>query len=114
MNIEKREEIFNNYVAKFKELGYDVYSPSRSPQFFYAYVTDGTHIIYFQIDNWGIFEWSTRCIPDTKTGTGTRIDFEFTDKKSVERAFAIEYGKAYRDFNHFKEKYCLRGGLNKL
>lgn len=114
MNTKKREEIFNSYVAKFKELGYDVYSPNRWPQYFYAFVTNGTHIIYFQINDWGIFEWSTCCIPSTKTGSGMRIGFEFTGKESVEKAFAIDYGKPYRDFNHFKENYTLRRGLNKL
>lgn len=41
MKDDKRKEIFNDYVAKFKELGYDVYSPcSKLPGFHYAYVTD--------------------------------------------------------------------------
>lgn len=114
MNSEKREDIFNNYVAKFKKLGYDVYSPSRSPWFFYAFVTDGTHIIYFQIDDWGIFEWSTQCIPSRKTGSGMMLSFSFKDKESVERAFSVKHGEPYRDFKHFSEQYGKRGGLKKL
>lgn len=114
MSTKKREEIFNNYVARFKELGYDVYSPSRSPQFFYAFVTDGTHIIYFQIDDWGIFEWSTQCVPSRKTGSGMMLSFSFKDKESVERAFSVKHGKPYRDFKHFSEQYKRCGGLKKL
>lgn len=97
-----RKEIFNDYVAKFKELGYDVYSPcNKSPGFHYAYVTDGIHIIYFQISYWGGLEWSTCCVPNKETGTGTRINFEFDGKESVERAFEIEFGKPYSNFEHF-------------
>lgn len=114
MNTEKRKGIFNDYVAKFKELGYDVYSPSRPPQFFYAFVTDGTHIIYFQIDDWGIFEWSTCCAPSKKTGSGMMLSFKFKDKESVERAFNTNYGEPYRNFRHFSERYKKRGGLIKL
>lgn len=105
MKDSEREKIFNYYIAKFKELGYDVYSPcSKLPGFYYAYVTDGIHILYFQIGCWGEFEWSTCCMPSRETGTGVRIDFEFDGKESVERAFDIQHGKPYRDFAHF-EKY---------
>ena len=114
MNTKKREEIFNNYVAKFKKLGYDVYSPNRASQFFYAFVTDGTHVVYFQIDDWGIFDWSICCVPSVKTGSGMMISFDFKNKDSVERAFLTNYGKPFRDFKHFSEQYAKRGGLTKL
>lgn len=100
----EREKIFNDCVAKFKELGYDVYSPySKLSGFYYAYVTDGIHILYFQIGQWGEFEWSTCCIPSRETGTGIRISFKFDGKESVERAFDIQHGKPYRNFEHFKK-----------
>lgn len=105
MDKNQRSKLFDYYIEKFKEYGYDVYSKEGSLKdgFYYAYVTDGTRIIYFQIDPLFGFQWFTVCKPTKETGYGRKIELEFDGRESVEQTMNISYGEKFRNFNSFKK-----------
>lgn len=111
MDKNQRSRLFDYYVERFKEYGYDVYSKKDALEdgFYYAYVTDGTRIIHFQVDSLFGFQWFTVCKPTEETGYGRMIELEFDGRESVEQAMNISYGEKFRNFDSFK-KYEERFG----
>lgn len=106
MRMETKDRFFKNTVTQLKIWGFQVYSPTNifENTFRYGWVTDGTHILYFQIDDLVGLQFSTECIPSKETGSGRRLDIDFT-KEGIIEAFQIPFGKPYPDFESFKRKY---------
>ena len=103
MRMETKDRYFKDAVAQLKEYGFMVYAPAEifNDYFRYGWVTDGIHILYFQIDDLFGLVFSTECIPSKETGCGRRIDFDFT-KDGIIEAFQTSFGKPYPDFESFK------------
>lgn len=106
MNIEVKDRYFRNTVAQLKGWGFEVYAPANifEDTFRYGWVTDGTHILYFQIDDLEGLKFSTECVPSKETGSGCRVDIDFT-KEGIIRGFETSYGKSYPNFETFKRKH---------
>ena len=106
MNIKMKDQYFKETVEQLKEWGFEVYSPSDifEDTFRYGWVTDGTHILYFQINDLEGLQFSTQCVPAKNTGSGCRVEIDFT-KEGILKGFGVTYGKPYPDFETFKRKY---------
>lgn len=106
MDFKMKDRYFKETVAQLKEWGFMVYAPANifEDDFRYGWVTDGIHILYFQIDDLLGLVFSTECVPSKKTGCGRRIDIAFT-KKGIIKAFEISFGKSYPNFESFKRKH---------
>lgn len=106
MRTETKDQYFKETVEQLKEWGFMVYAPANifEDDFRYGWVTDGIHILYFQIDDLLGLVFSTECVPSKETGCGRRIDFDFT-KKGIIKAFEISFGKPYPNFESFKRKH---------
>lgn len=104
--METIDRYFKDAVAQLKEWGFKVYSPTNifEGTFRYGWVTDGTHILCFHIDDLVGLQFSTVCVPSKETGCGRIIDFDFT-KEGIIKAFQISFGKPYPDFESFKRKH---------
>lgn len=85
MKMETKDRYFKETVEQLKEWGFTVYAPANifEDVFRYGWVTDGTHILYFQIDDLIGLVFSTECIPSKETGSGRRLDIPFTKRKSL-------------------------------
>ena len=104
--METKDRYFKNTVAQLKAWGFEVYAPADifEDTFRYGWVTDGTNIIYFQIDDLVGLRFSTECIPSKETGSGRSLNIDFT-KEGIIEAFQIPFGKPYPDFESFKRKH---------
>lgn len=105
MKMETKDRYFKETVEQLKEWGFMVYAPANifEDVFRYGWVTDGTHILYFQIDDLIGLVFSTECIPSKETGSGRRLDIPFT-KEEIIKAFEMPFGKPYPNFESFKRK----------
>lgn len=106
MNFKMKCQYFNEVVEQLKEWGFMVYVPTNifDKDFRYCWITDGTHILYFQINDLEGLMFSTECIPSKETGCGRRISIPFI-KKGIIKGFGVSYGKPYPDFESFRKKY---------
>ena len=106
MNFETKDRYFKETVEQLKEWGFMVYVPTNifDKDFRYGWVTDGIHILYFQINYLEGLMFSTECIPSKETGCGRRISIPFT-KEGIIEGFGVSYGKPYPDFESFRKKY---------
>lgn len=106
MNFETKDRYFKETVEQLKEWGFTVYVPNNilEDDFRYGWITDGTHILYFQINDLEGLMFSTECIPSKETGCGRRISIPFT-KEGIIEGFGVSFGKPYPNFEFFKKKY---------
>ena len=106
MNFKIKFQYFKETVEQLKEWGFMVYVPTNIHEydFRYGWVTDGTHILYFQIDDLCGLRFSTECISSNGIGCGCRIKIPFT-KEGIIKGFGVSYGKPYPDFESFRKKY---------
>ena len=106
MNFKMKCQYFKETVEQLKEWGFMVYVPTNiyEDDFRYGWITDGTHILYFQINDLEGLMFSTECIPSKETGCGRRISIPFT-KEGIIDGFGVSYGKPYPDFESFRKKY---------
>lgn len=106
MNFKIKCQYFNETVEQLKEWGFMVYVPTNifEDDFRYGWITDGIHILYFQINDLEGLMFSTECIPSKETGCGRRIYIPFT-KEGIIDGFGVSYGKPYPDFESFRKKY---------
>lgn len=108
MNMEIKDHYFKETVEQLKEWGFMVYVPENLFEGYYRYgwVTDGTHLLYFQIDDLEGLLWSTECIPSKETGSGRRIYMPNPfSKEDVLHGFKVSYGKPYLNFEDFKKRH---------
>ncbi len=105
MNFKTKCKYFNEVVEQLKEWGFMVYVPNNifDDDFRYGWITDGTHILYFQIDDLYGLQFSTEGISSKGLGCGCRIKIPFT-KEGITKGFGVSYGKPYPDFESFKKK----------
>lgn len=105
MRIETKDRYFKETVAQLKEWGFMVYALADIFEggFRYGWVTDGTHILYFQIDDLEGLRFSTECIPSKETGCGRRISIPFT-KEGIIEGFGVSFGKPYPNFESFNKR----------
>lgn len=110
MKMETKDRYFKETVEQLKEWGFMVYAHANIFEngFRYGWVTDGTHILYFQIDDLYGLQWSTECIPTKETGVGMRIHINLS-KEAIIEAFQIQYGQPYLNFEHFVRRQWVRG-----
>lgn len=106
MRMETKDQYFKETVKQLKEWGFMVYAPANifEDSYRYGWVTDGIHILYFQIDNLLGLVFSTVCAPSKETGCGCRIDIDFT-KEGIIKAFKTSFGKPYPNFESFKREH---------
>lgn len=108
MNWKVIDETFKETVKLIKSFGFDVYCPEgllNENEFRYGYVTDGKHILYFEVAYlFAEVKWSTRHIPKEDMGSGVSIDLNPITKENIIKAFNINYSTPYKDFEQFKKK----------
>ena len=80
MNFETKDRYFKETVEQLKEWGFTVYVPNNilEDDFRYGWITDGTHILYFQMDALFGLQFSTEGISSKGLGCGCRIKIPFT------------------------------------
>ena len=110
MDLKIRDSYFKEAVKTIKDLGFDVYVPEHifKGSFRFGYVTDGTHILYFEVSEFGDLNWGTVHIPSLD-GDGVLVTVPTITKENILRTFNVSYGKPYADFEHFRksrEKWC--------
>lgn len=108
MTIETKDKYFKEVVSILKSFGFYVWTHENifNDNFRYGWVTDGVHMLYFQIDDLEGLKWSTECIPSKETGSGCRVHISYPlEKEKIENAFKVKHGTPYRDFEHFKRRY---------
>lgn len=105
MNFETKDRYFKETVEQLKEWGFTVYVPNNilEDDFRYGWITDGTHILYFQMDDLFGLQFSTEGISSKGNGCGCRIKIPFT-KEGIIKGFGVSYGKPYPDFESFRKK----------
>ena len=115
MNVLTKDRYFKETVEQLKEWGFEVYSPAHifKDTFRYGWVTDGVHILYFEINDLEGLRWSTECIPSHETGCGKRIECEFS-KEAILNAFKISFGQLYSNFEHFRKHHKKWSDLIKI
>ena len=105
MNFKMKCQYFNEVVKQLKEWGFMVYVPTNiiEHDLRYGWITDGTHILFFQINDLEGLMFSTECISSNGIGCGCRIKIPFT-KEGIITGFDVSYGKPYPDFESFRKK----------
>lgn len=106
MNMKTKDGYFKETVEQLKEWGFMVYAPKNLFEGYcrYGWVTDGTHLLYFQIDDLEGLLWSTECIPSKETCRGRRLYMTNPlSKEDVLNGFKVSYGKPWRNFEDFKK-----------
>lgn len=107
MRWEVIDKTFKETVELIKSFGFDVYCPEDlldKNEFRYGYVTDGKHILYFQVVRlFAEVQWDIECIPHEDTGNGKRINLNPITKENIIDAFNIKYGIPYENFEQFKK-----------
>ena len=98
MGTLKHKELFLQGVERIKALGYKCFQPVSNYEMTYCKITDGVHIGYMQLGQWGdSFNFSTvskygsqyRLINPNETNRCFEYDFELEDitKEAVELSF---------------------------
>lgn len=103
MDFATEDLYFRETVAQLKEWGFAVYAPANifEGTFRYGWVTDGTHILYFEINDFEGLHWSIECVPSRETGSGMCVDVGFS-KEGILDALNVSYGAPYPNFESFQ------------
>lgn len=109
MKHEKRKELFFNVVERLKSYGYKVYTGRGTIEqgFLYGYTTNGTGVLYFQINDLGILSFSIEYWPSYKMGSGIRAEVNIDDKDSVDNALNTRVSgvRMYKNFEVFRDHH---------
>lgn len=109
MKHEKRKELFFNVVERLKSYGYRAYTGHDAIKlgYLYGYVTNGTGVLYFQINDLSILSFSIEYWPAYKMGSGIRAEVNIDDKDSVDNALntRVPGVRMYKNFEVFRDHH---------